>query len=67
LSNSINFEIKFSKFSKCNIFGPSLGALSGSLCVSIKIPATPTAAAAFDKVVTNYLLPPLFSPNPPGS
>ena len=49
-----------------SIFGPSEGALSGSWCVSINKPATPTATAALDKCYTNSLWPPLFSPRPPG-
>ena len=48
------------------IFGPSEGALSGSLCVSIKTPETPTATAALAKGGTNFLSPPLLSPSPPG-
>jgi len=37
------------------MLGPSDGALSGSWCVSIKTPATPTATAALAKYSTNSL------------
>ena len=49
------------------MFGPSDGALSGSSCVSINTPATPTATAALDRTGTNFLSPPLDPPNPPGA
>ena len=49
-----------------NIFGPSLNALSGSLCVSRKIPATPIETAALHNEGINSLLPPLLLPNKPG-
>ena len=42
-----------------SIFGPSLGALSGSSCVSINNPAIPTEIAALDNKGTNSLLPPV--------
>ena len=48
------------------MFGPSLGALSGSLCVSKNKPATPIDMAALHKEGICSLCPPLLSPNPPG-
>jgi hypothetical protein len=66
LSISESCLSKFSKLSNGTIFGPSEGALSGSWCVSINTPATPTATAALAKYSTNSLCPPLCSPRPPG-
>jgi len=45
---------------------PSDGALSGLSCVSKKIVETPTATAALDNELINFLSPPLLSPLPPG-
>ena len=48
------------------MFGPSDGALSGSWCVSMKTPATPTATAARASTGTNSRSPPDEVPCPPG-
>ncbi len=48
------------------MFGPSDGAWSGSSCVSMKRPATPTATAARASVSTNSRWPPVEPPCPPG-
>ena len=49
-----------------NILGPSEGAWSGLLCVSIKTAATPIATAALDNGSINSLCPSLDVPLPPG-
>ena len=66
VSNSINFKIKLSKFSICNILGPSLGATSGLGYGYRNKTSAPTATAAFDRAGTYFLSPPLLSPIPPG-
>ena len=48
------------------MFGPSEGALSGSWCVSMKTPATPTATAARASTGTKRRSPPVEVPCPPG-
>ena len=48
------------------MFGPSDGALSGSWCVSMKTPATPTATAARASTGTKRRSPPVDVPCPPG-
>ncbi len=48
------------------MLGPSDGALSGSGCVSMNTPATPTATAARASTGTNSRSPPEDAPCPPG-
>ena len=48
------------------MFGPSLGARSGSSWVSTNRAATPTASAARASTGTNSRWPPLLPPWPPG-
>ena len=66
LSISNNFSNKKPNSDIFTILGPSLGALSGSSCVSKKTPAIPTAVAAFERTGTNSLCPPDLAPSPPG-
>ena len=48
------------------MFGPSLGALSGSWWVSMNTAATPTATAARASTGANSRWPPDRVPSPPG-
>lgn len=65
-SIAINSRIRPSNSSSGTMLGPSEGARSGSWCVSMKTPATPTATAARASVGTNRRSPPDEAPCPPG-
>ena len=62
VSISLNSFINLDIFESSIIVAPSLGAVSGSWCVSIKRPATPTARAALASTGANCLCPPELSP-----
>src|SRR4029079_19765426 len=65
-SIAISSAISASNSLSGTMFGPSEGARSGSSCVSMKTPATPTATAARASTGTKRRSPPELVPCPPG-